>query len=77
MRYTARHTSPCPVAEFQTTVHLSADGAGLTRCVPATDSNKVDAFPSALVLKDGIEPADACICDAIGEVMIPEQTLHV
>ena len=77
MNAAARHTIPCPVAELQATVYLSAGGAGLTRCVPATDSNKVDAFPSALVLKDGIEPADACICDAIGEVMIPEQTLHV
>ena len=77
MNSTTRHTSPCPVAEFQTTVCFSASGAGLARCVPATDPNKVDAFPVALVLKDGIEPADARICDAIGKVMVPKHTLHI
>ena len=70
MNRTARLTCQLPVAEFQTTIHLSADGAGLTRCVPATDAYQVDAFPATLVLKNRIESADTCICDAIGEVMI-------
>ena len=77
MNRTARHTRPIPVAEFQATVHLSAGGACLARCIPATDAYQVDAFPTALVLKDGIEPTYACICDAIGEVMIPEHTSHI
>lgn len=77
MNRSARHTSPCPVAELQTTVHLSACGAGPAGCIPATYAYQIDAFPSALVLKDGIEPADARICDAVRKVTIPEHALHI
>lgn len=77
MNTAARHTGPLPVAEFQATVYLSAGGAGLAACVPATDAHQVDAFPTALVLKNRIEPADACIRDAVGKMMIPEHALHV
>ena len=69
MNTAARHTGPLPVAEFQATVYLSAGGAGLAACVPATDAHQVDAFPTALVLKNRIEPADACIRDAVGKTV--------
>ena len=77
MNAAARHTRPIPVSELHTTVHLSTSGAGLARCIPATDAYQVDAFPAALVLKDGIEPADARICDAVGKMTIPEHALHI
>ena len=77
MNSTARLTCPLSVAELQTAVHLSASGAGPARRVPAADAYQVDTLPTALVLKDGIEPADACICDAICKVVIPKHTLHV
>ena len=77
MNTAARHTCPLSVAEFQATVYLSAGGAGPAGCVPATDAYQVDALPAALVLKDGIEPADASICNTIGKVMVSEHTLHV
>ena len=77
MNAAARHTSPIPIAEFQMIVNLSASGASLARCVPTTDAYQVDAFPSALVLKDGIEPADTRICNAICKVVIPEHTLNI
>lgn len=77
MNTAARHTGPLPVAELQTTVHLSASGAGLTTCVPTTNAYQVDALPAALVLKNGIESADARIRDAVGKMMIPEHSLHI
>ena len=77
MNRTARHTAPLPVAELQTTVDLSARGAGPAACVPTADAYQVDALPAALVLKNGIEPADACIRDAVGKMVVPEHALHV
>ena len=77
MNRTAKHTGPLSVAELQTAVHLSASGAGPARRVPAADAYQVDTLPTALVLKDGIEPADACICDAICKVVISEHTLNI
>lgn len=77
MNRTARHTGPLPVAELQTTVDLSTRGAGPAACVPTADAYQVDALPAALVLKNGIEPADARIRDAVGKMMIPEHALHI
>lgn len=77
MNRTARHTSPCPIAEFQTRIHLSACGAGPTRCIPATDAYQVNTFPAALVLKNRIESTDTCICNTIGKMMVLEHTLHI
>ena len=77
MNRTARHTAPLPVAELQTMVDLSARGAGPAACVPTADAYQVDAFPMALVFKDGIEPADARISDAVGEVMVSHHALHI
>ena len=77
MMGTATHTSPLSVAEFQATVYLSARGAGLAACGPTTNAHQVDAFPTALVLKNRIEPADARIRDAVGKMMITEHALHV
>ena len=59
MNRTTGHTSPLPVAQLQTTVDLSTRGASPAGCIPATNANQVDALPSALVLKDRIELADA------------------
>lgn len=77
MLRTTRYTRPIPIVEFQTIVNLSASGASLARCVPTTDAYQVDAFPSALVVKNGIEPADAHISDAVGKMVIPKHTLHI
>lgn len=77
MNRTTRHTGPPPVAEFQMTVYLSAGGAGPAACVPTTDAYQVDAFPAALVLKDGVEPADASISYTVGKMTVPHHTLHI
>ncbi len=77
MNRTARHTAPPPVTELQTTVDLSTRRAGPAACVPTADTYQVNAFPAALVLKDGVEPAYACIRDAVGKMVVPEHALHV
>lgn len=77
MDRTARYTGPLPVAEFQTTVDLSARGAGPAACVPTADAYQVDALPAALVLKNGMKPAYACIRDAVSKMVIPEHSLHI
>ena len=77
MNRTARHTAPLPVAELQTTVDLSTRRAGPAACVPTADTYQVDALPAALVLKNGIEPADARIRDAVSKMVVPEHALHV
>ena len=77
MTTAARHTGPFPVAELQTTVDLSTRRAGPAACVPTADAYQVDALPAALVLKDGVEPAYACIRDAVGKMVVPEHALHI
>ena len=77
MNRTARCACPLPVAELQTTVDLSTCGASPAGCIPATNANQVDALPSALVLKNGIKPADARISDAISKMSVLEHSLHI
>lgn len=77
MNTAARHTDPLPVAEIQPVIDLSTRGAGPAACVPTADAYQVDTLPAALVLKDGVEPADASIRDAVGKVTVPKHALHV